>query len=328
MDAAQRRALEAEVAKHVLDDREQQLLARVAQGKSLRALAELYRGVYEGENGVMHAINEARRKVREAINGKRQDDNATASAAAERPLDAHLAPDEDEDDGGIPVRSVPAGTVTDAGAAQSSPPAAPPTAPRQLPSSAPEKLPAVRDSPAPASRASNAEVAKQREGEVLAVLADGPANGRDILAAMQDCPKPSLYDLLSRMYVRGQITRSHPEHSAREWLYALPGMVSSQKPPPTAPVTTSPARPRPEKQTPPPFAGIEPEPDPSDPAAPTLAGLQLRYIDTLVTGLEAWLETGDELPVELCDRIERLLGAGNGVAEQPHALASAGGDRD
>lgn len=165
MDTQTRRALELEVAKRVLDADDLRLFEQIRRGKSFHAMSLLYRK-YEGENGAREAYERAQAQVRAAVNGGQR---------PEAPLAAQVREPEDEGlHSGVPVRTVPAGTLSGAGAAPTPRAEVPPKAPRQPPSSAPKGLAAVTDSPALQRPRAVRVPAEQRVQELLAALAEGP----------------------------------------------------------------------------------------------------------------------------------------------------------
>jgi hypothetical protein len=315
-----RKALEAEVAARVLSPHQRRLLELADNGKSPHALAQLYRQ-YEGENGVRSAIEQARAKVRAAING--------AAHPGDRPLHAVLADAMDEEgDGGIPVRRVPAGMLdAEAGGA----PAArhPPRPQREQPSSAASTLPAVVDSPTrAASRAS------ERQAKLDAVRAYLTEHGQGTPGAMRRAThikKGSMTAVMAQLRALQEVHIVRYEGNAPVYVLGagedVPRPGSEHVEPPAA--AEQALVPRELPPAPPPFAGEHGPVEAAvrerlDPDAPTLAGLQLRYLDTLVSELERWVESDDSLPEALCDRIERVSGLANGSAQQARTQIAAG----
>lgn len=90
--------LRARVVNDVLDSHEQLLYLRHKAGKSLHALAQLYRQ-YEGENGVQEALNKIHGKVEEALRSR-----VTGTSAADV-VRKQIAADEDDGLGGLPIRT-------------------------------------------------------------------------------------------------------------------------------------------------------------------------------------------------------------------------------
>lgn len=284
---ATRTDVDAQLMREVLDDHEQALMRHVARGKSLHVIAQLYRQ-YEGENGVMHRINEIRAKLK--------------TAAEQRAMARELGLEDDPDDtGGIPVRTVPASeSMNGAGGANGHvavdvPPAAAPPA-------SSSRLPAVVDSPAP-RRQSNAVIGMERERAVLEILARGPATAAAMVEEI-GCSPTGLDNALARMRIAKTVVRSGKvEGRGGGWIYTLPSSTALDRPAPEPPpARTTEARPVPEP---------EPEPLGTSMRLDAIDGRQPlpeRYAEVLIIMLEGFTESDEDPPVELMDRIERVLG--------------------
>jgi hypothetical protein len=328
MDRQTRRSLEGEIAKRVLSPDDLRLFEAIRRGKTMSGYALLHRK-YEGENGVREAYERAQAQVHAAINGG-------ARAAPERPLDAQLLPDEDEDThSGVPVRSVPAGTIGEAGARPTSSPSATPPKAGRPPSSAPERLPAVSDSPAAAPKPSPRDLGRQRQERVLVLLRANGEMGTMEIARALDIPSGSI-GVLRTMERRGQL-RSRKE--GVRVLYTLADAEPQEREPAPAPSTAvepaetheydlpdHPALAAEDEPLPmpPPFAGgVRGEPAEAMVHAGQFA-LVTRYCTVLIDRL-AQLEVPHTSAPHLMDRIERALGlSANGRAEQAHGAVGDG----
>jgi DNA-binding CsgD family transcriptional regulator len=220
-------AAEARVIREVLSEHEQTLLRRSAQGKSPQALAQLYRGVYEGENGVEEALARIREKIESAM------------GSGERPLASSIADVVGEDDnGGVPVRSAPRGSLNGAGAASAPRAAAPPVAQRQPVVPSPERLPAIVHSPASVMRPSNVQIAREREEKLRELLADGrEVTFREVAIALGIGDRKTAGQLVRRVCVNtgNRYVDSDGEHRAA-WAstWCLRGAEPAKPPAPFA----------------------------------------------------------------------------------------------
>lgn len=352
MEHQTRRALEAEVARRVLDTEDARLFKMVRDGKTYRSIALLYKK-YEGENGVREAYERAQAKVHEAINSRQAEPEGDWR-------DRLRDPEDDETHSGLPVRVVPAGTLSGAAAAPASH-APPPTTPRQ-PSRAvqpPETSPPAPEPPARARRVPRAE----REDQVCAALEAGPLTSLE-LARVLDTTQSVLWNLLPRMRDDEKIKRVGTTGRSKSVpIYALPDYVPAAAyenplPAPAAEsidtgaderaVTTAlaPTTPRVEaapdelaamlaEPPPPPFAGVtgfrvsienRVERDVYSNATERAEwrAARERYVNTLIDRLAAM--PAHDSPMELCDRIEQALGM-NGSAEQHQALPTGARER-
>lgn len=158
--------LQAEVIRDVLDPREQQLYLKWKGGKSLHALAQIYRQ-FEGENGVREHLNELEALIQAAAE-QRLNGGAT-SARAE-----HARRDEDDDNsGGIPIKRTSAKTPDPK--PQATPPSqAPPPSPSAQPSTA--SLDADRRTPA----RSVVPATARRDERVEALLREEPRSAANM----------------------------------------------------------------------------------------------------------------------------------------------------
>jgi predicted ArsR family transcriptional regulator len=169
--------MQAEVIRDVLSAHEQQLFLRSKAGKSPDGLAKIYRQ-YEGPNGVLEALNRIHEKIARGL-AERAAEGTPAESIAKL---AQLTED-DDDDGGIPVKRVPAATngsgpresVNGAGAAGkslSTPPIRTAPATSSVPVPALPKLHAPAHSPAPPRKAESE--AAERDERVEALLREEP----------------------------------------------------------------------------------------------------------------------------------------------------------
>lgn len=109
-------------------------LRRHAQAKSLHALAQMYPHL-EGENGVQERLNEIEMTLQAAVH-----EHEMGHVGAKVGAIADETDREREDNaGGVPIRSVPTGTLNGAGAGPAEPRSAttPPSRPAPAPSSSP-----------------------------------------------------------------------------------------------------------------------------------------------------------------------------------------------
>lgn len=202
---------EAEAIRDCMNPREQQMFLRYRAGKALSGLAATYGRAYGGENGVREKLNELERRVQTRLQG-----SAVAAGM--------ITEDEDLDNsGGLPVRSVPAGTLDgEAAAGEATPTASSP--PNPAAASAPVSSPPVElDSRASSpSRDASDEACEH----VLAALAGGPKirsemaegtrlTGTAIARAVMKLSR------VGRIVERGRFRRPQGGRPARIW--ALPG---------------------------------------------------------------------------------------------------------
>lgn len=159
-------ALQIDVINEVCNEHEKTLLRRVAQKKSPHALAQLYRGRYEGENGVEEAVDAIKRKIEERM---RERLNGSAARAPRAPAPKPRPGDEDDDgDGGMPVRRV----------GRNDSPAQPKRgSTTRPPTTAPARASSTPTKPAPAPPETETE---KRDARVTALLKEQPRSGASI----------------------------------------------------------------------------------------------------------------------------------------------------
>jgi len=272
-----------ELLREVLSQDERTLWGYYSRGKSLGAIAQLQRQ-YEGPNGVREAIEQIEVKLTRAANG-------------ERPLETVLADlREQPDAAGLPIRSVPAGSMNGAGAEPPPSVAAPPGDQRQRPSSG--RLPAVAETPA--RRPPNAVIGMARERAIRELLERRSATVAE-LAEEMDVKRNVVDNALARMSSKGIVVAEGSRGGSRLW------KLKRDAPLPAIRV---------DLPTPPPASARAAEPasvaivNINNAGGADLPGLQLRYAECLVTVLENLISAHEVIPVELMDRIERVLAVG------------------
>jgi hypothetical protein len=185
--------MDAQVIRGALSVREQKLLEMSGRGKSADAISKIYRE-YGGENGVEEALARIREKLQNAANG-----HALAGL-----------PDEDDGLGGIPVRSVPAGTLNGAGAAPTSPEAIPPrdTAPAASSDRPSRQELAVRNgspSHGGARKPLTAEERERRNTAILTYLREHGESGAAAIARAIGIPEGSIKTELGKLAGNGHV---------------------------------------------------------------------------------------------------------------------------
>jgi hypothetical protein len=201
-------------------------LARHGRAKSLNALAKMHPQL-GGENGVQERLNEIEMTLQQA---EREHELAAvgASSGADKLSAIAAASDAERDDnsGGVPIKSVPTGTLNGAGAGPAEPRSAttPPSRPAPAPSSGkgPSKSPGRErpstpppPSPPPATRPPatprswTSPLARRKHGEyddsILNFLrAAGPRKQNDLCLELA-VPRGSVTGIVDRLMREGKV---------------------------------------------------------------------------------------------------------------------------
>lgn len=191
---------EARIIARDFEPHEQQLFLRHRAGKSSHALAQVYRQ-YHGENDVREKLNELLARLGSAMS--EQTGTGPAAAAAERAA----RDEEDDSSGGIPVRSVAAGTLNGGGAGgHSLPPTRPAPRPSVLPSApvldTQPASPARATRVAPGGRTDHERDAAVRDEKARVLLEAEPCSAAHIAEAL-GCSRGAIRKSLERMNRRG-----------------------------------------------------------------------------------------------------------------------------
>lgn len=232
--------------REVCNPREQQLLRLVANGKSPGAIAKLYRE-YEGENGVLEAIEEIKRRIAQRLAPVPPKPDLSH---LEEQLERELSLEEQLSAmSGLPVEQVAAErqeNMRRAGgapvASDEAPPVATPPAPRPVPS--PPRLARPRRSPATttggAKVPSQATIDQKKEREDKAVdfvTKHGPARALEISRA-SGIPSGSITGYMERLVDEGRVELVEEDGGK---FYRVPGADSKPAQKPAAPQSPSPA---------------------------------------------------------------------------------------